>query len=94
MSGSDDSSGSKGGDGKANDAVDAAEQPPAFPFDHVVLTEDGSQRTLSPSEFFALPLAQRLRQVVQHKAAFYSADTQLDAKEVLGQIRKLRAWLH
>lgn len=68
--------------------------PPAFPFDRVVLTEGGSVRTLSPAEFFALPLAQRIQFVVQQKAAFFAHDEQLDAKQALGQLRKIRARLH
>lgn len=67
---------------------------PMYPFDQVVVAEGGQQRNLSPDEFFALPLAQRIQYVVQQKAVFLSAGRPVDSKEALGQMRKLRAQLH
>ena len=67
---------------------------PSFPFDQVVVLEGGSRRNMSPGEFFALPLAQRIQFVVTQKAAFYAAGHEVDPKEVLGQMRKMRALLH
>ena len=72
-----------------------ASEPPPVPFDRVVVADPpGSSRDLSPSEFFALPLAQRIQYVVQQKAAFFSGDQKVDSKEALAQMRKIRAQLH
>lgn len=72
-----------------------ASEPPPFPFDRVVVADPpGATRDFSPSEFFALPLAQRIQYVVQQKAAFFSGDRKVDSKEALAQMRKLRAQLH
>lgn len=72
-----------------------ASEPPPFPFDRVVVADpSGSSRNLSPSEFFALPLAQRIQYVVQQKAAFFSGDQKVDSKEALAHMRKIRAQLH
>ena len=73
----------------------ASEPPVSFPFDRVVVADPpGSSRDLSPSEFFALPLAQRIQFVVQQKAAFFSGDQKVDSKLALAQMRKIRAGLH
>lgn len=72
-----------------------SEPPAAFPFDRVVVADPpGPSRDLSPSEFFALPLAQRIQYVVQQKAAFFAGDQKVDSKHALAQMRKLRAGLH
>jgi hypothetical protein len=72
-----------------------ASEPPQFPFDRVVVADPpGPSRALSPAEFFALPLAQRIQYVVQQKAAFFSGDRKVDSKEALAQMRKIRAQLH
>jgi hypothetical protein len=72
-----------------------ASEPPQFPFDRVVVADAaGTTRNLSPSEFFALPLAQRIQFVVQQKAAFFAGDRKVDSKEALAQMRKIRAQLH
>jgi hypothetical protein len=67
---------------------------PRPPFDRVVLLDGASERTLSADEFFALPLAERIQYVVQQKAAFFDAETKVDAKQALSHLRKLRARLH
>ena len=73
----------------------ASEPPVAFPFDRVVVADPpGTSRDLSPSEFFALPLAQRIQYVVQQKAAFFAGDQKVDSKQALAQMRKIRAQLH
>lgn len=74
--------------------VPAAPPAPPPPFDAVVVAEGGIRRNLSPSEFFALPLAQRIQYVVQKKAVFLQGGREVDSKEALGQMRKLRANLH
>jgi len=72
-----------------------ASEPPRFPFDKVVVADPpGTSRNLSPSEFFALPLAQRIQFVVQQKAVFFAGDQKVDSKEALAQMRKIRAQLH
>jgi len=65
-----------------------------FPFDEVVVAEGGTRRNLSPGEFFALPLAQRIQYVVQQTASFYAGGQPVDSKEVLKQMRTMRARLH
>ncbi len=65
-----------------------------LPFDRVVVTDGGTNRDLSPVEFFALPLAQRIRYIVQQQASFFADGESVDAREVLGQMRKIRAALH
>lgn len=70
-------------------------EPSQFPFDRVIVADPpGASRQLSPSEFFALPLAQRIQYVVQQKAAFFAGDQKVDSKEALAQMRKIRAQVH
>ena len=72
-----------------------ASEPPRIPFDRVVYSDPtGASRDLTPSEFFALPLAQRIQAVVQQKAVFFSGDQKVDSKDALAQMRKLRAQMH
>jgi hypothetical protein len=87
---------SRDGSPKENEApvVQQVHQTQSLPFDQVVISEGNVTRNLSPSEFFALPLAQRIQFVVQQKVVFYSQGSQIDAKLALGQMRKIRAQLH
>jgi hypothetical protein len=62
----------------------------SLPFDQVVVTEGGERRVLSPPEFFALPLAQRIGHVIAERAVFYAGAAQVDARTVLVQMRHLR----
>jgi hypothetical protein len=72
-----------------------ASEPPRYPFDRVVVADPPAPtRDLSPSEFFALPLAQRIQYVVQQKAVFFAGDQKVDSKEALAQMRKLRTQIH
>ncbi len=71
-----------------------AAAPGALPFDVVVVADGDVRRNLSPNEFFALPLAQRIQYVVQKKAAFFAEGREVDSKQALGQMRKLRAQVH
>lgn len=73
---------------------DAEKKAVSYPFDQVVIAEAGQNRNLSPNEFFALPLAQRIQYVVQQKAVFLSAGQPVDSKEALSQMRRLRAHVH
>lgn len=65
-----------------------------FPFDVVVIAEGGGSTSLSPSEFFALPLAKRITYVLKQQASFFVGGQPVDSREVLGHMRKLRANLH
>lgn len=67
---------------------------PHYPFDQVIVSDGSSARELSPPEFFALPLAERIQYVVQQKASFFANGREIDSKEALGQLRKLRAQVH
>lgn len=62
----------------------------SLPFDEVVVTEGDERRVLSPAEFFALPLAQRIAYVIQERAAFYAAQKPVDARAVLAEVRRMR----
>lgn len=71
------------------------ELPPArYPFDRVIVSEGSTPRKLTPPEFFALPLAKRIQYVVEQKAAFFAGDSEVDPKEALKQMRKIRTELH
>ena len=74
--------------------ADEVKKTDAFPFDSVVVADGGAQRSLSPQEFFALPLAQRISFVVAKKAVFYAAGREVDSKEALANLRRMRAQLH
>lgn len=72
----------------------STEPPSPFPFDAVVVADEGGPKNLSPAEFFALPLAHRIKYVVQQKAAFFAEGRAVDSRQVLGVMRKMRAGLH
>jgi len=63
----------------------------SLPFDEVVVSEGDERRVLSPSEFFALPLAARIGYVIQDRAAFYAEKRPVDARAVLAEVRRMRA---
>lgn len=63
----------------------------SMPFDEVVVSEGDERKVLSPDEFFALPLAQRIGYVIQERAAFYAARKPVDARAVLAEVRRMRA---
>lgn len=66
-----------------------------YPFDEIIVADKtGARRNLSPGEFFALPLAERIQYVIEQKASFFASGRQLDPKEALGLMRKLRASIH
>ena len=67
---------------------------PKLPFDVVVVAEGSVSRNLTPQEFFALPLAERIKYVVSQRASFFAAGRPVDSREVLSQMRKMRAQLH
>lgn len=65
-----------------------------LPFDVVVVAEGDARKNLTPEEFFALPLAERIKYVVSQRASFFAEGRVVDAREVLSQMRKMRAQLH
>lgn len=60
-------------------------------FDRVVLAEGVSRRTLSPSEFFELPLADRLRFVLERRVTFFRGQQAIDPRQALASLRRLQA---
>jgi hypothetical protein len=88
---------SNSGSGRKKDEnpVVVSQHPPVpMPFDVVVVSDGSIRRNLSPEEFFALPLAERIQHVVQQRAAFFASGQPVEAKVALAQIRKLRTQLH
>ena len=83
-------------DEKPNTVIEQQSPHPGvtFPFDVVVVAEGSASRNLTPSEFFALPLAERIKYVVQQKAAFFAGGQAVDSRVVLGHMRKIRSNLH
>lgn len=69
----------------------ATQTPPVLPFDRVVIADDSGTRDLTPEQFFALPLAQRIQFVVEHRASFLAGEERVDSKEALARIRQSRA---
>jgi len=65
-----------------------------LPFDVVVVAEGEARTNLTPEQFFALPLAERIKYVVSQRASFFAEGRAVDAREVLSQMRKMRAQLH
>ena len=75
------------------DGERGARQPPeAMPFDAVVITDasGAGARNMSPGEFFALPLAERIQHVVQQRASFFARGQPVDAKAALAHIRRVK----
>ncbi|MBK6696038.1 MAG: hypothetical protein IPG50_28085 [Myxococcales bacterium] len=74
----------------------AAPGPPAvgWPFDRILIARDGATREMTPEQFFALPLAERIEVVVQRRASFWAGSAEVDAKEALARIRAARARAH
>ena len=68
--------------------------PPRYSFDRVIVSDGGTSRRLTPPEFFALPLAKRIQYVVEQRASFFAGDAEVDSKEALKQMRKIRTELH
>lgn len=71
-------------------SVQIGMQPRPFPFDRVDIEGDGEKRSLTPDEFFALPLPRRIAYVIQDRAAFWRGDAPVDARKVLTEVRRSR----
>jgi hypothetical protein len=62
----------------------------SWPFDEVRIA-DVPPITMTASEFFALPLAKRVRYVIAKSAVFFAAGVEVDAADALAQLRTARA---
>lgn len=60
-------------------------------FDRVVLTTNGNSVSLSEGEFFALPLAERLRAVFEKRLEFYAGDVKVETVIALQSIRERKS---
>ena len=58
----------------------------AFSFDEVRIVEPPPQ-SMTPAEFFALPLAKRVRLVIGKAAVFLRGGEEIDAADALAQRR-------
>ena len=64
---------------------------PVSRLDRIVLQTGLTRRDLTVSEYFALPLSQRIRCVLDRTATFYAGDREIDRQEALDALRVLRA---
>lgn len=62
---------------------ESASDSEAYPFDRVVISDGTRDRQLSAQEFFVLPLAVRVKVVIQQQAAFFAAGVPVDTKLAL-----------
>lgn len=60
-------------------------------FDRVLLLRDGRHEVLTVDEFFALPLSQRIRHVIERTVTFKLGPTEVDHREALAALRRMRA---
>jgi hypothetical protein len=59
----------------------------ALPFDRVVVVDGSLQRELTVAAFLALPLALRVRYVLDGGLKFFQGNTPVDRIKALGQLR-------
>jgi hypothetical protein len=62
-----------------------------LPFDEVFLEVEGKQKRISVAVFFALPLSDRVRHVIERRVTFWAGGVLLEQKEALAAIRRYRA---
>jgi hypothetical protein len=60
-------------------------------FDRVLLLRNEKWEPVSIDVFFALPLSQRIRHVIERTVAFQLRGSEVDQKEALAALRRLRA---
>jgi hypothetical protein len=60
----------------------------ATAFDRVVLTNNDKTMSLTAAEFFALPLAERLRAIFERRLEFYAGNDKVDSVVALQSIRE------
>jgi hypothetical protein len=61
-----------------------------LPFDSVEVMLDTGTKTMTPAEFLALPLPQRITCVIQDRARFKDGPRNVDARTALAELRRLR----
>ena len=64
---------------------------PGAVFDVVVLESGGRRQTLNASEFFGLPLSERIRHVIERTATFLKDGCEIDRQTALARLRAIRA---
>ena len=64
---------------------------PVLVLDRIVIQTGPTRRELTVSEYFALPLSQRIRCVLDRTVTFYAGDREIDRQEALDALRLLRA---
>jgi hypothetical protein len=62
-----------------------------LPFDRVELSSEGGTRALSVQQFCALPLAERLRAVLERRVRFFSGSQPVESREALKALRERAA---
>lgn len=60
-------------------------------FDRVLLKQDGNWVELTVDEFFELPLSHRIRHVIERTVAFKLRGVEVDQREALAALRRMRA---
>lgn len=60
-------------------------------FDEVHVLRGGRWERIPIEEFFAMPLNTRVRRIIERSVAFYRQGEEVDRKEALAALRKLRA---
>lgn len=58
-----------------------------FPFDEVRILASPTLATMTPAEFFALPLAKRVRYVIAKTVVFLCGGVEVDPGTALAQLR-------
>lgn len=64
---------------------------PEIVFDRILIERDGRWDAISLDEFFAFPLSQRIRHVIERKVRFQLAGVEVNQKDALASMRRLRA---
>jgi hypothetical protein len=62
-----------------------------LPFDRVVVVDGNAQTEFTAAAFLALPLALRVRYVLNGDLEFFQGKTPVDRMKALGQLRRYRA---
>ena len=60
-------------------------------FDRVLLQRAGKWQIVTIDEFFALPLSARIQHVIERTVAFQLRGAEVDQKEALAALRRMRA---
>jgi hypothetical protein len=61
-----------------------------LPFDSVEITFESGTKSMTPAEFLALPLPERITCVIQDRARFKDGSRNVDARTALAELRRLR----